>query len=232
MSDENTNEGTNEGAGGNAGDTGGVTGSVITANMVYASKLDIGNTITEGFNNTIQYIGPILVNFLLWVVTIWIPYLNVGTTIGFFSGIVAKMSRGETISYTEIFNPLYRKFMGDYFITAGLFFIGVFIGIIFLIVPAFIICYAWYFSFLLVVDKGKNSIEAIKTSNEITYGYKGKIFLINIIITAVASVIQGVLSIFDNGFASFLIIILTVFQIILMLGIQASMYKQLASDVQ
>jgi len=230
MSDESTNENPGENAGGNAGNTGG--GVIITANTAYARNLDIGDTITEGFNYTIQYIWPILVNSLLWVITIWIPYINVGTSIGLFSGIVAKMSRGETISYTEIFNPKYRKFMGDYFITAGLFFIGVFIGILFLIVPAFIICYAWYFSFLLVVDKGKNPIEAIKTSNEITYGYKWKIFLINAVITLIASVIQGVLSIFDNTFASFLIIILTVFQIILMLGIKASMYRQLAGNVQ
>jgi len=220
MSDESTNGNTGENA-------------VVSAeNAVNVKKFDIGETISEGFNNTIQYIGPMLVNLLFWVLTVWIPYLNVGTTIGMFSGIVAKISRGETISYTEIFNPIYRKFMGDYFITAGLFFMGVFIGIIFLIVPAFIICYAWYFSFLLVVDKGKNPIEAIKTSNEITYGYKWKIFLINAVITLIASVIQGVLSIFDNTFASFLIIILTVFQIILMLGIKASMYKQLARDVQ
>jgi len=220
MSDESTNGNTGENA-------------VVSAeNAVNVKKFDIGETISEGFNNTIQYIGPMLVNLLFWVLTVWIPYLNVGTTIGMFSGIVAKISRGETISYTEIFNPIYRKFMGDYFITAGLFFMGVFIGIIFLIVPAFIICYAWYFSFLLVVDKGKNPIEAIKTSNEITYGYKWKIFLINAVITLIASVIQGVLTIFDNTFASFLIIILTVFQIILMLGIQASMYKQLARDVQ
>ena len=220
MSDYNSGENTEE----NTGE------SVKTeeATVDNEIKLYVGDTILDGINISIKNIGPILVNSLLWVLTIWIPFINVGTTIGMFTGIVVKISRGETISYTEIFNPIYRKFMGDYFLTVGLIFMGVLIGILFLIVPGIILSIAWGFALLLVVDKEKNPMDAIKLSHDITYGHKGRIFLISLILSVIFSVIQTVLKYFDNDFASFLIIIIAIFQMFVSLGIQASMYKQLA----
>jgi hypothetical protein len=222
MSDYNSGENTEE----NTGE------SVKTEEITIDNKikLDIGDTLIDGLNISLKNIGPILVNLLLWVLTIWIPYINVGTTIGMFSGIVIKASREETISYTEIFNPRYRKYMGDYFLTVGLIFMGVLIGVIFLIVPGIIISIAWGFALLFVVDKEKNPMDAIKLSHDITYGHKGRIFLISLILSVIFSIVQTVLKQFDNDFASFLIIIIAVFQIFVSLGIQASMYKQLAGE--
>jgi len=204
----------------------------VSANTdVNVKKLDVVETIREGIEISINNIGPIMVNVLLWILTIWVPYLNVGTTIGLWVGIVAKISRGETISFTEIFDPTYRKHMGEYFLTAGLVFIGTFIGVIFLIIPGIIISLAWSFATLFVIDKGKNPTEAITLSNNITYGYKGRMFLISFITCLIFSVIQTVLSSFDNNFAAFLLIITAIFQLFVFLGIQASMYKQLAGNV-
>jgi hypothetical protein len=205
--------------------------NVIINTGVTVKKLEVGETLIEGLNISIQNIGPILVNLLLWILTILVPYINVGTTIGLYTGIVAKLSRGETISFTEIFNPKYRKYMGEYFITIGLVFIGVFIGVIFLIIPGIIISLAWSFAPLLVIDKGKNPTEAITLSNDITYGYKGRMFLITFIISLISSTVQTVLARFDNSFATFLLVIVAIFQIIVSLSIQASMYKQLAGNV-
>jgi len=246
MSDENTNEDAGEQQNYNQSENTGEnptensventvespkTEETAAASATSAVKLDIGDTFSEGIAFTLNNIGPILVNALLWVLTIWIPYLNVGTTIGMFTGIVAKISRGEPISYTEVFNPIYRKFMGDYFITLGLVFSGVFIGVLFLIVPGFIVALAWGFALILVVDKGKNPIEAISLSNKITYGNKGMMFLISILINMFFSILQGVLSFFDNNFATFLLVIIIIIQFFLSLGIQASIYKQLSKDV-
>jgi len=211
MSDENENTSVNAG--------------------VKVQKLDIVETLREGIDFSIKNIGPILVNLLLWVLTIWIPYLNVGTTIGLFVGIISKISREETVSYTEIFDPKYRKYMGEFFLTAGLVFIGTFIGIIFLIIPGIIISIAWSFALLLVIDKGKNPSEALALSNNITYGYKWRIFIINFIVSLIFSVIQTVLNKFDNNFSVFLSVIFVILQLFLTIGIQASMYKQLARDV-
>jgi len=224
MSDENSGENTNESTGENT--------NVSVNENVKVQKLEIAETLREGVDFSIKNIGPILVNFLLWLVTIWIPYLNVGTTIGLFSGIVIKLSKGENISFTEIFDPKYRKYMGEYFLTAGLLFIGVFIGVIFLIIPGVIISIAWSFALILVIDKGGiTPTEALTLSNKITYGYKGRIFLIEFIVSVIFSVISTILKRFDNNFAVFLLVIIAIFDIIVNLGIQASMYKQLAGDV-
>ena len=219
MSDENS--------GGNTNETPAVNANAGESAKAVVQKLEIVETLREGFDISIKNIGPILVNLLLWIITIWIPYLNVGTTIGLFSGIVSKLSRGENISYTEIFDPRYRKFMGEYFLAAGLMVVGISIGIIFFIIPGIIISLAWGFALVLVVDKGINPTEALTTSNKITYGYKGRIFLISIIINVIFSVASTVLNKMDNGFAVFLIIVLVVFQLIVTVGIQASMYRQL-----
>jgi hypothetical protein len=105
-------------------------------------KPDIITTVKEGFSIGIGSMVPIFVNVLLWVLTIWIPYLNVGTTIGLWVGIVSKASRGEAIPMTEIFDSNYRKYMGEYFLTSGL--VGIGVGI------------AWSLAILLVIDKGMN----------------------------------------------------------------------------
>jgi len=194
-------------------------------------KLYIGDTILDGINISIKNIGPMLVNIIFWVLTFWIPYLNVGTTIGMTAGIIPKLSRGEPISYTEIFDPKYRKYMGDYFLTIGLLLFGVFAGILFFIIPGYILAIAWSLALLLVVDKGKNPMEALKLSNDITYGHKGRIFLIYLIIGIISFILQVVLIKFDNNFAIFLLVIVYIILNLLVFGIQASIYKQLVKDV-
>jgi len=223
MSDENTEVSGNNEKSENAG-------TCVTAD-VNEKKLDVVETLREGIDICVKNAGPITVNLLLWILTIWIPYLNVGTTIGLSAGIVAKLSRGEQISYTEIFDPRYRKYIGVYILTLGLLFVGIVMGLLFLIVPAFVLSIAWGFALILVIDKEKNPTEAITLSNNITYGYKGRIFLISLIVNLIFTVAQTVLKNFDNNFASFLIIISIIIQVFVSLGIQASMYKQLARDV-
>jgi hypothetical protein len=224
MSDENSGGNTNE----NPAETTEVTNVSVSVNANEGGqKLEIVGTLREAVELCIKNIGPVLVNLLLWIVTIWIPYINVGTTIGLFSGVVIKLSRDEDISFTEIFDPKYRKFMGEYFITAGLMFIGVFIGMFFLIIPGIIVSIAWCFALILVIDKGINPSEALTLSNKITYGNKGRIFLIEIIVSVIFSVISAILNKFDNGFAIFLLIVLFIAQLVVALGLQASMYKQL-----
>jgi hypothetical protein len=235
MSDENSGGNTNENPAETANGTPEVNANANenaseNAN-VSVQKLEIGETLREGFELTIKNIGPVFVNLLLWILTIWIPYINVGTTIGLFSGIVIKLSREETVSFTEIFDPKYRKYIGEYILTTGLLFLGVFTGFLFLIVPAIIISIAWCFALVLVIDKEINPIEALSMSNKITYGYKGKIFLIELIISVISSVSSAVLNRFDNNFAIFVFIVIYIFVVILSLGIQASMYKQLTRDV-
>ena len=203
-------------------------------------KLAVIGTIKDGIAIGIKNIGPILVNILLWVLTVWIPYLNVGTTIGLAVGIVAKASRGEVILKTEIFNPKYRKYMGEFFLVSGLISIGVSIGTIFFIIPGIVICIAWILAILLVVDKGKNPTEALTLSNNYTYGNKWRIFWIYSIVYLVFFIAVSILGGIGYAIAedsdglsfliSFIALVLVLFTAFISIGLQASIYKQLAGS--
>ena len=193
-------------------------------------KLDIIATIKEGVSIGVANIVPIFVNVLLWVLTIWIPYLNVGTTIGLWAGIVSKASKGEAVPMTEIFDPKYRKYMGEYFITSGLIGIGVLAGIVFFIIPGIVINVAWSLALLLVIDKGKNPTEAITLSNNLTYGNKGRMFCVYFLVFLAFGLVSFILmkipkaGIVLSGIVSILIMFV-------LIGLQASIYKQLTENI-
>jgi hypothetical protein len=193
--------------------------------------LNIFATIKEGFSIGIGNIVPIIVNVLLWVLTIWIPYLNVGTTIGLWVGIVSKASRGEVIPMTEIFDPKYRKYMGEFFLTAGLVGIGVSVGSFFFIIPGFVIAIAWSLSLLLLIDKGKNPTEAITMSNNCTYGNKGRMFCIYFLVQVAFGIVFFILGLIPV-LGIILVIALSILMMLAHIGIQASIYKQLTKNIR
>jgi len=194
-------------------------------------RLDIIATIKEGFSIGIGNIVPIIVNVLLWVLTIWIPYLNVGTTIGLWVGIVSKASRGEVIPMTEIFDPKYRKYMGEFFLTAGFVGIGVSVGTMFFIIPGIVIGIAWSLSLLLVVDKEKNPTEAITLSNNCTYGNKGIMFCIYLLVQLAFGIAMFILGRIPVA-GVILNIALFILMSLALIGIQASIYKQLTKNIK
>jgi hypothetical protein len=194
--------------------------------MISAQKLAVIPTIKEGITIGSKNIGPILVNVLLWMVTIWIPYLNVGTTIGLSVGIVSKASRGEIIPMTEIFDPKYRKYMGEFFLTSGLVGIGIAVGTVFAVIPGIVIGIAWSLAILLVIDKGKNPTEAITMSNNCTYGYKGKMFGIYFLVALAFGIVMAILGLLPV-LGAILVIAVSLFMVFVFIGLQASVYKQL-----
>lgn len=131
----------------------------------------ISNAIEIGLKNLVNLVSAVI----LWIVTIWIPYLNVGTTIGIYNLVLA-MSRDEPFSPTEIFDPKYRKYMGEFFLLMGFMFFGVLMGYAFFIIPGLVIAIAWSLAIYIMFDRGTTPLEAIKLSNEITYGAKWTIF--------------------------------------------------------
>jgi uncharacterized membrane protein len=171
------------------------------------------------------------VNTLLWLVTIWIPYLNIGTTIGMIAGILVKASRDEPISMTEVFDPRYRKYMGEFFLTAGLVGAGTAVGFALFIIPGYVIAIAWSLSLLLVVGKEKNPAEAISLSNKLTYGNKGAIFLSSLVVVAATAIAGGIFSRIPMiGFLfTFAVAVLFIF---VNIGMGAYIYKTLCGDVQ
>ena len=82
-------------------------------------KLDIKEVLTEGVGIGIKNIVSLVLATILYVVTVWIPYLNVGTTIAMCS-IPVELSKGNIINPLFIFDAKFRKNMGEFFILVGL----------------------------------------------------------------------------------------------------------------
>ena len=116
-----------------------------------------------GIKNAPSLIGALI----LWVLTIWIPYINVGTTIALCSIPVA-LSKGKVLSPTFIFGSHYRKQMGDFFILEGLQTMAVYASMIFLLFPALVLSYSWSQAVYLLLDKELNPTEALSASNKLT----------------------------------------------------------------
>jgi len=196
-------------------------------------KLDVVFTIKDAIEIGTKNIVPILVNVVLWALTVWIPYLNIGTTIGLCTGIVAMASKGETISMTEIFDPKYRKYMGEFFLTMGLAGVGIGAGCVFFIVPGIVIGIAWSLAVLLVIDKGKNPTEAITLSNNLTYGHKLRMAIIYVLTFIAFFIVQSILTAIGakariGGFMGLLVFLTMLFEVFVFIGLQASVYRQLA----
>ena len=82
--------------------------------MSVVRKITVGGVIQEGVNIGIKNSLSLLGATLLWLITFWIPYLNVGTTIA-INTIPIELSKGKVISPTFIFDAKYRRYMGEYF---------------------------------------------------------------------------------------------------------------------
>lgn len=189
-------------------------------------KLSIGKIYSEGISMGLIHAPAIIVNAILWALTIWIPYLNVGTTIAMATGIVAKVSKGETISMTEVFKPEYRRYMGEYFLTSGLISAGAAFGFMLFIAPGYVIMIAWSLALLLVVDQGKNPMEALSLSNNATYGNKMTMFLAKLILIIALGIIITILSRIP-GIGSLLAAVVMLTATFAVVGIDAYIYKTL-----
>lgn len=192
------------------------------------TKIDIGTaiktSITWGITNIISLIGATL----LWVLTIWIPYLNVGTTIAMIT-IPIELSKGKVINPTFIFDAKYRKFMGEFFILNGLQSIAISIGFAFFIIPGIVMTIAWSMSNYLLLDKEMNPMDALTKSNQLTYGNKWRMFFSQLILGLALGLVLFILGLIPvvGVILQFIVMILVspVF-----LSMQAYFYKTLVLE--
>lgn len=242
-------------------------------------KLDFGLTFQEAFTIGIKNIPSIIAAFLLWILTIWVPYFNIGTTIAIML-LPTELAKGSVIDPTAIFDSKYRRYMGEFFITAGLMMLPMFalclfafipiisltagsgammdlsdldfvdpmaftgvIAVIMIVIygvilpPAIVLSIAWSLAYYFLIAKGKNPIEAIKASNDATYGSKWIYFALALAMGILFGVVFGiVLGIFMLIDILALTIIMTVIVYLLFvavgMGLSASIWKQLKDNVE
>lgn len=146
------------------------------------TELTFGSALSEGTDLGLKNIMKLIVASLLWFVTAWIPYLNVGTTIAMAS-LPVKLARNEedNFSGTFIFDEKYRTFMGEFFTLAGLKWMSLVPAYLFGIIPGIVISLGWQQALYLILDKGMSPSEALIQSARISDGYKFTIFFVGLI---------------------------------------------------
>ena len=156
--------------------------------------LTVGELLTEGSKLGLANFLSIFLAYILWGLTCWIPYLNVGTTIGLINlPINLSKSDGSMISPTAIFDGKYRKYMGEFFSLTGLMMISLIPAFFFMIVPAIIIGYGWSQAYYLMFDKETSPSDAMLQSTKITYGYKSTLFFAELLIGVIVSVVWALI---------------------------------------
>lgn len=191
------------------------------------SDFSVLGIIKEGAVRGLKNFVAIVVNVILWALTIWIPYLNVGTTIGLFAGLIIKMKNGESISMTEIFNPAYRKRMGELFLTSSFVGMGAGLGMVFLVVPGVVISLAWSLAGYLVLEKEQDPMEAISKSNSLTYGKKWTIFGGLALLFIASGALAYVFSLLGTV-GAILSLVLALLLVPIMMGAQSFIYGSLS----
>jgi hypothetical protein len=197
-------------------------------------KLDILEVLKESLSLALKNILSLIGAVLLWIITIWIPYINVGTTIAIMT-IPLELSKGQIISPTFIFDSKYRKRMGEVFILWALIYAAVIAGMLFLFIPGIVISFAFSMAIYILLDRGVNPLQAIKLSNDYTYGNKWRMFFIGLLAGLTIGVISGVLTFIFGRFIILNAIIAMVLMLISTswsLSINAIFYRELVGDEQ
>ena len=194
-----------------------------------SKKLDLFQTITDAVNLGITNIVPLLLTAVLYLVTIWIPWLNVGTTVGFYKTII-KLSKGETVEPTAIFSKENFNNVGNFFLLLGLMSIGITSACIFMLVPGIIMGIAWGFAVLILIDKQVRPVKAMALSDKATYGNKWRIFLIILVFGLAIGIVSGLLGLIPYV-GPVLVVLLSICAFAIEIALWAVIYRTIAEEV-
>lgn len=198
-------------------------------------RLDFSVTFKDAIAIGVKNAPSVIAAVALFLITIWIPYINVGTYIA-ITLLPTQLAKGEVINPLSIFDSKYRRYMGEFFITMGLMVIPTYIALLFMFVPGIVISIAWTLSYYFLIEKGKNPIEAIRASNDATYGSKWTMFLVLFVFVIAAFIVWWIFSsicgMINVGFITFVVMFALI--VVLMsvgMAINASFWKQLKDNV-
>lgn len=209
--------------------------------MEATKRLDFGETIKGAIQIGVKNSLTVILTAVLYIVTVWIPYLNIGTTIAFFTVLPVKLAKGETFSPTDIFDGKYRENMTNFFIVLGIFNAAIGFAMMLMFFPGLVVMYAWMLAAPLVINKGMSPIEALNESYKITYGSKWTIFfsylVLGIIISVAALILAGIAALFGLianwlgiFFGAIFYIVIAIVALAAFIGLFGTIYKLLAVE--
>ncbi len=193
-----------------------------------SNKITFSGVLSEGIGIGLKNAPSLLGALILWVVTIWIPYINVGTTIA-ISSIPVALSEGKVISPLFIFDKKYRTIMGEYFMLQGLVSIAIIPAVAFLIVPAIVIAIAWSLAVYILIDKHVSPTDAIVMSNKATLGYKWTIFGVQFVLGLAGGIVAGILGLIPI-LGTILAFCVALVLVAALLGCNAVIYRKLIKE--
>ena len=193
--------------------------------------LSVIKTITNGAVIGLKNFPSLVAVAILYVLTIWIPYINVGTTIA-MQTLPGRLAKGDVISPLFIFDAKYRDDFSAYFLLCAFIYLSITIGMIFMWVPGIVIAISMSLAVMILVDDKVSPTDAMKLSNEATKGYKWKIFFIYVIFSIALNIgfliLIAIASIFDSGvFTGILVFVYGALLIPFSLGICSVIYRTL-----
>ncbi len=195
-------------------------------------KLRFGATFREGLVYAGRNFFPLLGCILLYFLTIWIPYLNIGTMIA-MTLLPVQMSKGESINPSHIFNPRYRKYMSEYFILVGIMYAALIASLLFFVIPGIVMAMAWGLSPYFLIEKQKSPIEALRASYRATDGNKWCIFGMFFVSGIIYSILIIISRVFINSVWYYMVYIcLFLLYALFSFGIYTSIWKQLKDNVE
>ena len=194
------------------------------------NKLNFQQTLVDGVNLGIKNVANLLLMVFLYVVTIWIPYLNVGTTIGFYKNIIA-LSKGEDVVPLSIFSKDNYKNLGDFFLLMGLQTAGISAGAAFMLLPSIVVALAWQFAMYFFLDKGTSPLKSLSLSYNVTLGEKWTLFFVYLATGVAICLVVGLLAAIPKvgGVLAFLACLACV---AIFIGIEATLYKYFSGKLE
>jgi len=182
----------------------------------------LSNGVALGLKNFVSLIGCVI----LYALTCWIPYINIGTTIA-MAKLPLELAKGNAISPMSIFDKKHFEHLSNYFLIQGLIIAGSAAGAAIGFFPGIVIAYAWSLGILLMLDKGTGPLESLSLSYKLTMGYKWTMFFSEFIIGVALGILCLLFSFIPFvGILFILAVMLLVMPI--RMGIQAYIYSQLA----
>lgn len=199
-------------------------------------KLDFAETLRDSISIGVKNAPSIVVAVALFLVTIWIPYINIGTYIA-ITLLPTQLAKGEVINPLSIFDSKYRRYMGEFLITWGLMIFPLLIAFLFLYIPGIVLSLSWSLAFYFLIEKNKNPMQAIKASNDATYGSKWTMFAVILLFAVAAMIVGGIFSAIcgaiNVGFITFVVMFAVIVVIVSVgMAINASIWKQLKDNVE
>lgn len=199
------------------------------------AKLAFGETFKEGFQLGLKNSLSFIAVTLLAMLTFWIPYFGLGVIIA-LGDLPAKYVSGEGVNPLYIFEGKYRRYIGNYLISSVLLSFAIIFATTWMVVPGFVMAYAWSLTLLFILRKEQKPVEALTSSHRATYGNKWTMFAIDLVAGIILAVfILLILVLMSAGEALAIIGIILLFAGSLIwcscsVGIRGSIWKQLNNN--